>query len=759
MAFKKTNWLFFVMLFCAYTLPLATKANSSSSLVEWTFPHNPDDATADGGTPENISQSLTLIGASTPTYNNTGATTFSARAINWQNGQFQKYWLISLDTRGYQNITLSSKQRSSATGPRDFVVEYRTNPDQAWQSIPGGIVTLADNFTAGTLDTLLLPSDCANQENLDLRFVMSTNTGVNGNNITSTGSSRIDDIFVSGSLIEEPLDDSSESNSCLRTSSAVIFNEIFPYAPSGDQEYVELANRDILCVDISSWRIEDQNHHAFIIPGGTTIFGQQLMTFFRNFYMNNTSPETLYLYDAENILIDSVSYERAIKDFSYSYDGDLFRFSSLITPGGANLFDENEAPEENEATADTSTQIRINELLPNPKGSEISGEYIELFNFSDQIINLKNWSLADSSRKKFTFTKDMPILANNYLVLPRTLFVFSLNNFGTETIELIDPFGTIVSAVTYVSTKENLSYSFKKDSWFLTKHQTPGEANKFSKKPKIHIASKKSGYQKIPLAFKATLKNSSQKKLSYHWDFGDGHTSTLASPLHSYQKTGRYTVTVKIKSSDGNPEKSFTVNIKKYPKPSISITSLLPNPKDKDSGQEWIAIQNTSSKKINLHNWRIATGQDKENLINHPITKDLLIEPGKVLQITRLQSAFSLHNTESIVALRSPDNTTISETSYREEEIVDDAICENHDAKCIFPETPLPEKEKTPEAPKENTLLQKPSEPFFTLEETSEPEEVSLSSTATTTKKEVIEEIGQNLNTLLNLYIQDWIYP
>ncbi len=750
------------MLFCAYTFPLATKAATPITLAEWTFPNNPDDATADGGTLENTSKNLILIGATTPTYNNTGASTFSARATSWQNGQFQKYWQLSVDTRGYQNILLSSKQRSSTTGPRDFVVEYRTSKDQSWQTIPGGIVTLADNFTAGILDALTLPSECADQENLELRFVMSTNTSVSGSSVTSTGSSRIDDIFISGSLIEEPSDDSSDQSPCPDTPATIFFNEIFPYAPDASQEFVELKNTGDVCVDISSWRIEDQNRHSFIIPGGTVILPLQLMTFFRNFYLNNTSSETLYLFDADNMLIDSVSYERAIKDFSYSYDGDLFRFSSLITPGSANLFDENGTQEENEDSTNVTSQIRINELLPNPKGSEVAGEYIELFNFSDQTINLKNWSLTDSSHKKYLFTKDTLILSNNYLLLPRTLFGFSLNNFGSETISLFDPLGTIVSAVTYTNTREGFSYSQKKDSWFFTKHPTPGEVNIFSKTPKIHIVSKKSGYQKVPLAFKATLKNTSPKATRYHWNFGDGHTSTLATPTHTYEETGRFTVQLKIQTKDGEATKTFKVTIKKYPKRDLIISSLLPNPKGEDTKTEWVAIENNSQKKINLRDWRIATGKDKESLVNHVIAKDLFVDTRETVHISREHAAFSLHNTGSVVALRSPDNTLVSEISYQEESIEEDAICKNKAGKCIFEKTsPPPEEDATRPETKEDVLPKNTPEPFFSLEEATqeELEESPAPSISETTKQEVIEEIGKNLNTLLNLYIQDWIQP
>ena len=38
---------------------------------------------------------------------------------------------------------------------------------------------------------------------------------------------------------------------------------------------------------------------------------------------------------------------------------------------------------------------------------------------------------------------------------------------------------------------------------------------------------------------------------SWHWDFGDGGTSTQQNPLHTYTNTGFYTVTLQITNSNG----------------------------------------------------------------------------------------------------------------------------------------------------------------------------------------------------------------
>jgi PKD repeat protein len=754
MVYKKTNWLFFVMLFGASVLPSMTQA-APTPLVEWTFPNSSDNSIADGGTPENISKNITLVGGGIPTFATSGATTSSARATGWQSGQLQKYWQLEVDTRDYHNVTLSSKQRSSSTGPRDFVVEYRIGTDGAWTAIPGGIVTLADNFTTGTLDTIPLPSECANQQMVFIRFLMSTNISVSGSTVTSTGASRIDDIIISAELIDEPEDDSNPTPTCLTTSPLIKFSEIFPYAPTADAEYVELLNSDTECVDLSSWRIEDANNHKYVIPGGTLVAPNQLLVFFRNFYMNNTSPETLYLYNAANEVVDSLSYDRAIKGFSYSFDGDLFRFTSLITPGTTNTFDENETPEEDPDTTETSSEVYLNELLANPKGDEVDGEYIELFNNGATPINLKGWGLLDASQKKFILTQDTSIESLAYLVLPRSLFKFSLNNFGTETVSIVDPTGKEIDTVTYTNPKEGLSYSRKKDSWHFTKHQTPGEDNEFSKEPKITIKSKRDGLVKTPLLFEAQLKRKAgAKKLSYRWDFGDGHGSNLESPKHTYQKKGTYDVTVRIKNDSTDVTKAFTVTVRNYPKLPILITALKPNPEGKDTDLEWLELKNTSQKSVDLQHWKIATGDAKDDLTNHPIRESLTLAPKETRRITRAESAFSLNNKKSLIELRSPDDETVSSASYDEEKIEDDAICRNIKEVCDFPDAPKKSDEEDTSDKSGEVLGVTTIPPQETPTDTGENQ---VTSTATLTdKQEIIHRIGKDINTLLNLYIQEW---
>ncbi|HLP52435.1 MAG TPA: PKD domain-containing protein [Chitinophagales bacterium] len=60
----------------------------------------------------------------------------------------------------------------------------------------------------------------------------------------------------------------------------------------------------------------------------------------------------------------------------------------------------------------------------------------------------------------------------------------------------------------------------------------------------------------------AAFTNCSQQATTYSWNFGDGQTSTLSAPTHSYSATGTYTVSL----TGSNPQSSNTTtkSIKVY---------------------------------------------------------------------------------------------------------------------------------------------------------------------------------------------------
>jgi hypothetical protein len=174
-----------------------TVLHAQTTLVSWNFPNNPDNATADGGIAANSTQTIITVGANSPTFATSGATTNSASANGWDAGANNSYWEITFSTSGYSNITLSSKQRSSPTGPKDFKIQYKVGSG-TYADVSGGTVTNADNWTSGVTSALSLPAAVNNSSSVSIRWIMTSNTPVSsGTSVASGGTSRIDDIVVS----------------------------------------------------------------------------------------------------------------------------------------------------------------------------------------------------------------------------------------------------------------------------------------------------------------------------------------------------------------------------------------------------------------------------------------------------------------------------------------------------------------------------------------------------------------------------------
>ncbi|MCZ2278364.1 MAG: T9SS type A sorting domain-containing protein [Bacteroidia bacterium] len=143
--------------------------------------------TAEGGT-----SGITFVAGADPNPDQ------SVSASNWDNGDNTKYWQVVINTENYYDLSLSSVQRSSNTGPRDFKVQYKIGTGGTWTDVAGSEVTVANNFTTGTLSNVLLPAACSHQAVLYLRWIMTSNTAVNNSSVGVSGTSRIDNIFITG---------------------------------------------------------------------------------------------------------------------------------------------------------------------------------------------------------------------------------------------------------------------------------------------------------------------------------------------------------------------------------------------------------------------------------------------------------------------------------------------------------------------------------------------------------------------------------
>lgn len=127
-----------------------------------------------------------------------------------------------------------------------------------------------------------------------------------------------------------------------------------------------------------------------------------------------------------------------------------------------------------------SGSIIINEILPDPKDSDASGEFIEIYNTLKESVTLDNWTIEDGESKKIFTIKETFIEPSSYKVFYRTDTGIILNN-DSDSIVLRDLRGEIMDRAQYNDVFVGQSYQRNNDlSWKWSSESTPGMKNIFS---------------------------------------------------------------------------------------------------------------------------------------------------------------------------------------------------------------------------------------------------------------------------------------
>jgi PKD repeat protein len=92
-----------------------------------------------------------------------------------------------------------------------------------------------------------------------------------------------------------------------------------------------------------------------------------------------------------------------------------------------------------------------------------------------------------------------------------------------------------------------------------------------------------------------TLVNNTQNALSYQWDFGDGTTSTEATPNHTYSTDGTYTVTLTATNACGSTVATESISISTPPTAGFTTSA--------NQGCAPFTVQFTNASSSNAANW------------------------------------------------------------------------------------------------------------------------------------------------------------
>lgn len=193
--------LFTILSIIAFVGIIHNTSKAQDTIVQWTFPTEAGEA--DGGAiSANQLQIIQTSGGTSEIQFRNGITTKAAQATGWNNGAGEKKWKVDFETTGYTNIKLSSIITSGGTdpGPRDFKVQYRITGGD-WTDIENSEFQTANDWTTGVLVELPIPDVCDDQALIRIRWIMTSDTATDGLLLPETGKSKIDNIFITGELI------------------------------------------------------------------------------------------------------------------------------------------------------------------------------------------------------------------------------------------------------------------------------------------------------------------------------------------------------------------------------------------------------------------------------------------------------------------------------------------------------------------------------------------------------------------------------
>lgn len=275
-------------------------------------------------------------------------------------------------------------------------------------------------------------------------------------------------------------------------SNDLIVNEFLP-DPTGsdtDNEFIEVFNGGSGLINIGGWQLDDAEGGSapYIIPSGTNLSAGGYMSFTRavtKLALNNDGDSVRFL-SPDGSLKASANYSDSTEGQSWNrVESGKYEESTTLTAGAKNVITHavnqtEEEDEEEDDQGDFSHEIVVNELLPNPIGSDTENEFIELLNVGSTSINLTGWKLddEDGGSTPYTIPSGTTLGAGKLLALLRPQTKLALNN-EADSVRLFDPAGKEISNFTYEeSVDEGIAWARDSQGKYqLTATLTQGKAN------------------------------------------------------------------------------------------------------------------------------------------------------------------------------------------------------------------------------------------------------------------------------------------
>lgn len=367
-------------------------------------------------------------------------------------------------------------------------------------------------------------------------------------------------------------------------------------------------------------------------------------------------------------LIKTINYNILLPD-----DSIIVNEKILITSNGKNYFIASVSFQSDEDLTNNHTFFNINSVEINEVRNDITinefmyapdtgqPEWIEVYNKSDKIINIKNYKVSDNSDTVIINDKNLLINPSEFLIISRDS---SINNFftisskiiygnfptlnnGGDKIILIDSLNRVIDSLEYFSTwggssgksLERINYNFSSTdslNWLSSKSKsgaTPGDINSVTQKDfDIEIAdiifSPEFPVYDDNISVSINIKNPGKNIANFSIDFfedinNDSIPDNLLESSSNHSLNSLESVEVRLNYTISNLQspKYFYASLvfnqdqdktnnyfykiisPGYPASTILINEIMYNPSGGEP--EWIELYNTSGDSINLKEWSL----------------------------------------------------------------------------------------------------------------------------------------------------------
>ncbi|MFZ5363880.1 MAG: lamin tail domain-containing protein [Patescibacteria group bacterium] len=477
---------------------------------------------------------------------------------------------------------------------------------------------------------------------------------------------------------------------------ALLINEFVADPADGEVEWIEFYNPGSAVINLNNWTIEDGSETTTELSSSVGPLGFFVLEKLKGIL--NNSGDAIILKDPAGVIIDQISYGNW-DDGDTSDNAPVADDPDSVarkTDGQNTTNDFNDfvitTPTRGTSNADGLQQningayshdIIVNEILPNPKGDDSDGEFIELKNIGTTSIDLTGWKIGDASSKRYTvkasdFTS-ITLKPKEFFVLYRKITNIALNNSGTESAKIFSPDGALIHSVEYSGTAEE-EQSFSRGEgtdYFWTTTPTPGKENIITRENQIPTAvisaPSEAEIGEIINFDGSDSTDPDGDELIFSWSFGDSTEAADANVAHTYSRPGKYKIILNAKDATGatdTAEQYILITDQKNENGTIPpaeqlifINEILPNPEGSDD-TEWIEIKSIDIEPLDLSGWKL--DDDEDGSRPYKIPDGTIISPGQFLIFKKSETKLAFNNTFDAARLLDLDGEIFFETSYDE---------------------------------------------------------------------------------------------